>query len=413
MKQLKKILQLFMALVMGMVLFISCDEIFPDDPDNPDKPGKLTKMTFIGTTGNNPCFITWEKGEQPTIEPIEGIKLESSDHPNKSGQAGKYMLVCSSRFDVRGEYYKKGSWRGGESVPYLIDLETLEWEYLPHVKGNNDLGFVPNIRAFFVSPDGKKACYSYQRVNAFADGQTYENRGEDGMAIYDFDSGKTEVIELGGLLNAVGFKGAENFGWFIYINCFTPDSKTIIGTINYNATYGGFAGWQGGSHKLFRYDIAKNEFDLIIGESEGSPSFRTILNDNETLYFWNVGYGFSFHFKYNLKSRKVTSLPEGFEGMPSLSMNNHIRLGNKGNLEAYFGGNYKKEVNGKVEGVKFKNLPENSLQFNKSRTKAYGLITTKERNYYVELQSVEADADAPVDTLFTLPPNVSNLMQIW
>jgi len=102
--------------------------------------------------------------------------------------------------------------------------------------------------------------------------------------------------------------------------------------------------------------------------------------------------------------------------MSGLSMNNHIRLDDKGLLQAGGTNNnyYHQEVNGKLEVIKFKNLPyehQNSLQFNKSRTKVYALKTGRDKNYYVELKSL--DAEAPVDTLFALPPNVGNLMQIW
>jgi hypothetical protein len=437
MKTTKNVFQLFIALFLGMVLSVSCDPIDPDnplDPDDPNKPGNSTVMTFIGTAGadpngdagqytQTPCFITWEKGKQPTIELIEGIILGYGDHPNKSGQAGKYMLVYSNKESVRFDYHKKGTWTGG-TVPFLIDLETLEWTYLPHIKGSKSEKLFVNMKDFYVSPDGKKVFYEFSRCFANSEGGPEDNNAQDGIVVYDVDSKETAEVNLQGLLDAVEFKPTykdpygmdKPYGWYLSINCITPDSKTLIGTIRYHLAYAGFGGWQGGSTKLFRYDIPTDKFDLIVGDSEGTPSFISILNDNETLYFCNFGYGFSHNFKYNLKTRKVTSLSKEYGGMTSLAIKNHMRIGNDGNLQGGTSNNnfYYKDNGNKVEVVEFKNLPywhQNSLQLNKSRTKVYALITTKKENYYVELQSI--DAEAPVDTLFTLPSNVGNLMQIW
>jgi hypothetical protein len=427
MKQLNKFLQLFIALMMSMVLFVACDELFPDDPndpDNPDKPGKSTVMTFIGTIDNDyPCFISWKKGDEPVIEKINGITFGYNNHPTLSGQLGSHFLVVSKKESVCRDYHKAGSFTGGP-VPYVIDLETLEWTYLPHIKGSKSEKLFVNMKDFYVSPDGKKVFYEFSRCFANSEGGPEDNNAQDGLIMYDVASKKSAEINLQGLLNAVGYQptykdpyGVDKpHGWYLSINCITPDSKTIIGSIRYHLAFSGFGGWQGGSTKLFRYDIPTDKFDLIVGDSEGTPSFISILNDNETLYFCNFGYGFSYNFKYNLKTRKVTSLSKEYGGMTSLAIKNHMRIGNDGNLQGGTSNNnfYYKDNGNKVEVVEFKNLPywhQNSLQLNKSRTKVYALITTKEKNYYVELQSI--DAEAPVDTLFTLPSNVGNLMQIW
>ncbi len=432
-KSVKKILQPLMAFFLVMAVSVSCEFFFgtgggKDDDDDPKV------MTFIGTIGANrdggvgqgvqtPCFISWEKGKSPIVEPIEGIILGYGDHPKRSGQAGNYMLITSGRESVRREYYTTG-WTSGVAVPYLIDLKTREWTYLPHITGNKEKRASVHMSTYFVSPDGKKVYYAFQRGTTTSSGEGLGNNANDGIIVCDIESGESKEIGIQGLLNAVGYKSKyidrfgdeRSHGWFLTLHCITPDSKTLIGTIRYHVTYEGFSGWQGGVSKIFRYDISTDKFDLIVGDSEGTPSFTTILNDNETLYFCNYGYGFSHYFKYNLKTRKVTKMPDDFKGMSGLSMSNHIRLDNQGLLQAGGTNNnyYHSEVNGKLEVVKFKNLPyphQNSLQFNKSRSKVYALKTSKEKNYYVELQGV--DAEAPLDTLFTLPPNVGNLMQIW
>jgi len=424
MRLTKKVLQPLIALFLVMVLSVSCDWLFGSGKSG--KSGKSNEMTFIGTIGEKedggvgqytqtPCYIHWEKGKQPIIEPIEGITLGYGDHPTRSGQAGNHMLISSGKESVRREYHKDG-WTGGP-VPYLIDLKTREWIYMPHIKGSKENGFL-SMSSFFVAPNGKEVYYTYVRY-------VYDDyAADDGLIVYNMNSGETGKVELQGLLDVVGFIPTytdgygmkRSHGWSLAINCITPDSQTLIGTIRYNLAYGGFGGRQGGATKIFRYDIPTGKFDEIVGDSEGTPSFITILNDNETLYFCNYGYGFSHHFKYNLKTRKVTRLPSDFGSLSGLSMNNHIRLDNQGLLQAGGTNNnfYHKEVNGKLEVIKFKNLPyehQNSLQFNKSRTKVYALKTGRDKNYYVELKSL--DAEAPVDTLFALPPNVGNLMQIW
>ena len=429
------------AMIMSMHIFSGCNrDIWDNNDDNtdPDVPGDVQSLTFLASQHNpepglnspfdcSLCKIIWEEGNAPVVTKIEGVYIDE-DNTMYSSQGGGRIFVYSSSGKMKEEhpeYAKHGD------IPIVIDVESMTWS-IPEID-------VAGVESYYyyrswsdsetshpgiMNSDGTTIYFAIEELD-----EDDEWNGDAHLIKYDVASQQSDFVT--GALDLPGvvpghLHDDDEYGNRIEIFSISPDGKYLVGHVTNWEKYG-YTGWSnvgGGSPVLFLYNTISGEFTKITayqGENDAPwPTFNTISYDSKTIYFSED----DTQYKYDISTGNITMVDESFAKL-SNPYPNYAKISNDGRLAGVWD-DYAvlyKIVGDKVERVGWDNLASylwldrtNSLQFNKARTKVCVLSDDDvdfqlRKRYYIELQSIESDAE--VDTLFTLPNYITDLIQIW